>query len=46
VSLAAELTELLGKAAYDVLVEHCEAAFAARRLLPVVVHPATRAARP
>jgi hypothetical protein len=46
VSLAAELVELLGKPAYEVLVEHCEAAFAARRLLPVVVHPATRAAQP
>jgi hypothetical protein len=44
VSLAAELAELLGGPAYEVLVQHCEAAFAARRLLPVVVHPATRAA--
>ena len=46
VSMAAELTELIGAKAYEVLVEHCEGAFAARRLLPVVVHPATRAARP
>ena len=46
VSLSAELAELLGKPAYEVLVEHCEAAFAARRLLPVVIHPATRASHP
>ncbi len=46
VSLAAELTELIGAPAYERLVECCAGAFAARRLLPVVVHPATRAARP
>ena len=46
VSLAAELTELLGKAAYEVLVEHCEGAFAARRLLPVVVASRRTACRP
>ncbi|MGE9807369.1 hypothetical protein [Janibacter sp. G1551] len=48
------LTELMGKAAYDILAEHCEAHLAAaaavaehgpRRLLPLYVHPATLLAR-
>ena len=43
-SLAAELTELLGAAAYAELVRHCEGALAARRSLPLLVHPATAAA--
>lgn len=51
VSAAAELTELIGQAAYQVLVEHCEAHLvdlASRRSrgLPVLgEHPATTAAR-
>jgi len=45
-SLRAELVELLGKDAYDVLAAHCEQVVAARRLLPLSVHPATRAGRP
>ena len=54
-SCAAELRELVGDAAYDVLAEHCAAHLAAvtgaratpggRRLLPLLVHPATLAAR-
>jgi hypothetical protein len=44
-SLRAELVELLGKDAYDVLAAHCEQLLAARRLLPLSVHPATAAAR-
>jgi len=43
-SLRAELVELVGPAAYGVLVRHCEGALAARRSLPVLVHPATAAA--
>ena len=43
-ALRAELVELLGAAAYAVLAGHCEGALAARRSLPVVVHPATAAA--
>ena len=42
-SLAAELRELLGPAAHAELVRHCEAlAGQRRRLLPLVVHPASR----
>jgi hypothetical protein len=44
VSLRAELVELIGRAAYDVLATHCEALLAARRALPLLVHPATTAA--
>lgn len=54
VSQEPELRELLGDEAYDVLVEHCEAHLAAvralraapegRRMLPLMVHPATLAA--
>ena len=50
-----ELIELMGRAAYDVLVTHCEAHLAAasalavtpagRDLLPLFVHPATLAAQ-
>jgi hypothetical protein len=43
-ALRAELTQLVGAAAYGVLVGHCEGALAARRTLPAVVHPATAAA--
>jgi hypothetical protein len=42
-SLRAELIELIGEAAYDVLAAHCEQVVAARRLLPLSVHPATSA---
>jgi hypothetical protein len=49
VSLRAELVELIGRAAYDVLAEHCAAVTGpgpgSRRRLPLSVHPAT-AARP
>lgn len=44
VSLRSELVALIGQKAYDVLASHCEQALAARRLLPLTVHPATRAA--
>jgi len=54
--LSAELTELLGPEAYAELVAHCEAHLSAvagvrrdpegRRLLPLLVHPATLLARP
>jgi hypothetical protein len=44
VSLRAELVELIGQAAYDVLAKHCEAVLAARRTLPLTVHPATSSA--
>ena len=47
--------EIMGRAGYDVLVQHCEAHLAlvdaararpgGRRLLPLLVHPATLAAR-
>ena len=43
--LRAELTELIGVKAYDVLAGHCEQFLAARRSLPLLVHPATVAAR-
>jgi hypothetical protein len=39
--LRAELVELIGEAAYDVLAVHCEQFLAARRSLPLTVHPAT-----
>ena len=55
VSNASELRELMGEAAYAVLVEHCAAHLdlvalarsgsAHRRLLPLLVHPATLAAQ-
>jgi len=40
-SLRAELVELIGQPAYDVLAAHCEQLLGARRLLPLTVHPAT-----
>lgn len=49
-----ELRELMGDAGYELLVEHCEAHLelvkaardgAGRRMLPLLVHPATEAAR-
>lgn len=43
-TLRAELVELIGKDAYDVLAAHCDQVLAARRLLPLTVHPATRRA--
>ncbi len=43
-SLSEELTELMGKKGYRTLVEHCEALTRSRRLLPLTVHPATKAA--
>jgi len=42
-SLRAELVELIGAEAYAVVATHCEQVLAARRLLPVTVHPATAA---
>ncbi|HET9655566.1 MAG TPA: hypothetical protein VFP72_09445 [Kineosporiaceae bacterium] len=47
-SLRAEIVELIGEPAYDVLVEHCEQYLAARnslprKQLPLLVHPATAA---
>jgi hypothetical protein len=44
-SLRAELVELMGAAAYDVLAAHCEQLVAARRTLPLAVHPATAGPR-
>ncbi len=44
-SLRAEIVELIGAPAYAVLAEHCEQVLAARRRLPLSVHPATSAAR-
>jgi hypothetical protein len=41
-SLAVELTELMGEAAYAELVRHCDDHLAARR--PLALHPATRLA--
>jgi hypothetical protein len=41
VSLRAELVELIGQPAYDVLAKHCAQQFGARKLLPLTVHPAT-----
>jgi hypothetical protein len=43
-ALRDELVELIGAPAYAVLAGHCEGALAARRSLPVLVHPATAAA--
>jgi hypothetical protein len=43
-SMAAELVELVGAAAYGELARLCEQALAARRVLPLSVHPATAAA--
>jgi hypothetical protein len=40
-SLRAELIELIGRPAYEVLAAHCEQLLGARRLLPLTVHPAT-----
>lgn len=55
VTSRAELVELMGQAAYDALTRHCEAHLeavaalrssgAGRRSLPLLVHPATTAAR-
>ena len=42
---ADELTELVGKAAYAEIVRHCEAFRPRRKTLPLLVHPATAAAR-
>ncbi len=44
-SMEAELRELIGDAPYETLAAHCEAAMSARRRLPLLVHPATAAAR-
>lgn len=44
-SLRAELVELIGTTAYDVLAAHCEQLLAARRTLPLAVHPATAQSR-
>jgi hypothetical protein len=43
-SLRAELVELIGVKAYEVLAKHCEQFLAARTHLPLLVHPATSAA--
>lgn len=40
-SLRAEITELIGAKAYDILAAHCEQVLGSRRLLPLSVHPAT-----
>lgn len=40
-ALRAELAELIGDAAYEVLAAYCEQILAARRMLPLAVHPAT-----
>jgi hypothetical protein len=44
-SLRAELVELIGSAAYDVLSAHCEQLLASRKALPLSLHPATAAAQ-
>ncbi len=44
-SLRPELVELMGAAAYETLARHCDQLTGARKLLPLTVHPATRAAR-
>lgn len=44
-SSADEITELIGKPAYTVLVALCEQHESARKRLPLTVHPATRAAQ-
>jgi hypothetical protein len=43
-SLRPELIELIGGPAYEVLARHCDALTGARKLLPLTVHPATKAA--
>lgn len=43
-SLRAELIELIGVKAYEVLADHCAAMLGSRRMLPLFVHPATVAA--
>lgn len=43
VSLRAEIVELIGAPAYEVLVRHCEQLLGARRMLPLTVHSATTA---
>lgn len=40
-SLRAELVELIGLKAYEVLAGHCAALLGSRRMLPLVAHPAT-----
>ena len=40
-ALRPEVTELIGEDAYDLLAEYCEQVLAARRVLPLAVHPAT-----
>jgi hypothetical protein len=48
-SLRAEIVELIGAEAYQVLAQHCEQFLTTLRSLPLLVHPATataRAARP
>jgi hypothetical protein len=40
-SLRDELVELIGEPAYAVLADHCEQVLAARRTLPLTVHPAS-----
>jgi hypothetical protein len=45
-SLQAELRELIGDVAYTALAGHCDAAMGARKRLPLLVHPATAAAKP
>lgn len=45
VSLRNELVELIGLPAYEVLARHCKQVLAARRQLPLAVHPASKAAR-
>ncbi|HEY6795648.1 MAG TPA: hypothetical protein VI248_13300 [Kineosporiaceae bacterium] len=42
-ALRAELVELIGRPAYEVLAAHCEQVVGTRRLLPLGVHPATAA---
>ncbi len=44
-SLATELTELIGAAAYAELARHCDAAMGVHKRLPLLVHPATAAAK-
>jgi len=45
VSLRDELVELIGQAPYDELARHCDAALGVHKRLPLLVHPATSAAR-
>jgi hypothetical protein len=44
-SLRAQIVELIGLKAYEVLAAHAEQVLAARKTLPLVVHPATGRAR-